>query len=88
MSEHQEAQPQKERQAPEYAILPEDALLRIYDVLPLVGLSRASVYAKVAESRFPAPIKLTRHASGWRMGDIRAWLADPTGWSPAGVASE
>lgn len=61
--------------------LPADAVLRLPDVLALVGLSRASVYAKVADHRFPAPIKLTRHASGWRMGDIRAWLADPTGWS-------
>lgn len=61
--------------------LPAEAILRLPDVLALVGLSRASVYAKVAENRFPAPIKLTRHASGWRMGDIRAWLADPTGWT-------
>ena len=60
--------------------LPAEAVLRLPDVLALVGLSRASVYAKVAEHRFPAPIKLTQHASGWRMGDIRTWLADPTGW--------
>lgn len=64
----------------DYSSLPADAVLRLPDVLTLVGLRRASVYAKVAEHRFPAPIKLTAHASGWRMGDIRAWLADPTGW--------
>lgn len=64
----------------DYSSLPPEAVLRLPDVLALVGLGRASVYAKVAEDRFPAPIKLTRHASGWRMGDIRAWLADPTGW--------
>ena len=64
----------------DYSKLPAEAVLRLPDVLALVGLSRASVYAKVAEHRFPAPIKLTQHASGWRMGDIRAWLADPTGW--------
>lgn len=61
--------------------LPAEAIVRLPHVLALVGLSRASVYAKVAEDRFPAPIKITRHASGWRMGDIRAWLADPVGWS-------
>lgn len=64
----------------DYSSLPADAVLRLPDVLALVGLGRASVYAKVAERRFPAPIKLTQHASGWRVGDIRAWLADPTGW--------
>lgn len=64
----------------DYSILPAEAILRLPDVLVLVGLSRASVYAKVADRRFPSPIKLTRHASGWRMGDIRAWLANPTDW--------
>ena len=64
----------------DYSSLPAEAVLRLPDVLALVGLSRASVYAKIAEHRFPAPIKLTSHASGWRMGDIRAWLANPTGW--------
>ena len=64
----------------DYSKLPAEAVLRLPDVLALVGLSRASIYAKVAEHRFPAPIKLTAHASGWRMGDIRTWLADPIGW--------
>lgn len=64
----------------DYSNLPAEAVLRLPDVLALVGLSRASVYAKVAEHRFPRPIKLTAHASGWRVGDIRTWLADPTGW--------
>lgn len=62
--------------------LPAEAVLRLPDVIALVGLSRASVYAKVAERRFPCPIKLTAHASGWRLSEVRAWLADPTGWSP------
>lgn len=68
--------------------LPAEAVLRLPDVIALVGLSRASVYAKVAERRFPGPIKLTAHASGWRLGDVRAWLADPTGWSPVNVNFE
>ena len=67
--------------------LPVEAFLRLPDVIALVGLSRASIYAKVAENRFPASIKLTQHASGWRMGDIRAWLADPTGWVHSGISA-
>lgn len=69
----------------DYSSLPAEAILRLPDVLALVGLSRASVYAKVAERRFPAPIKLTQHASGWRVGDIRAWLADPISWTSSNV---
>lgn len=71
----------------DYSSLPPEAVLRLPDVLTLVGLSRASVYAKVAERRFPAPIKLTQHASGWRIGDIRTWLADPIGW-PSSTGDE
>ena len=67
----------------DYSKLPAEAVLRLPDVLALVGLCRASIYAKVAEHRFPSPIKLTEHASGWRMGDVREWLADPTGWRRA-----
>lgn len=80
MSEQQQTGRQKERGSPDYSKLLPEAFLRLPDVLALVGLSRASVYAKVAERRFPAPIKITPHASGWRLCDIRAWLSDPTGW--------
>lgn len=64
----------------DYSCLPPDALVRLPVVRAMVGLSRASIYAKIAKDRFPSPVKLTAHASGWRMGDIRTWLADPTGW--------
>lgn len=64
------------------ANLPPEALLRLPEVVALVGLRRASIYARAAQLTFPRPIKLTAHASGWRLGDIRAWLADPTGWKP------
>lgn len=65
------------------ANLPPEALLRLPEVIALVGLSRASIYSRAAQRNFPRPIKLTAHASGWRLGEVRAWLADPTGWKPA-----
>lgn len=64
------------------ANLPSEALLRLPEVIALVGLCRASIYARAAKQSFPPPIKLTAHASGWRVGDVRAWLSDPTGWTP------
>ena len=65
------------------ANLPPEALLRLPEVIALVGLCRASIYSRAAKRSFPSPIKLTAHASGWRLGDVRAWLADPTGWKPS-----
>lgn len=64
------------------ADLPPEALLRLPEVIALVGLCRASIYAGAAQRSFPSPIKLTAHASGWRVGEVRAWLANPTGWTP------
>lgn len=69
------------------ANLPPEALLRLPEVTALVGLCRASIYARAAKQSFPSPIKLTTHASGWRLSDVRAWLADPTGWRPTGNSS-
>lgn len=62
--------------------LPPQAFLRLPEVMALVRLSRASIYAQAALRTFPRPIKLTAHASGWRVGEVRAWLANPTGWTP------
>ncbi|WP_348984600.1 AlpA family phage regulatory protein [Aliiroseovarius sp. S2029] len=40
----------------------------------LVGLSRSTLYAMMAEGTFPKPIKLGKRAVGWRAIDIEAWF--------------
>ncbi|WP_295533774.1 AlpA family transcriptional regulator [uncultured Thioclava sp.] len=52
---------------------------RIYrrpDVEKLVGLSRSTLYAMMAEGSFPKPVKLGKRAVGWREADLHTWLAD------------
>ena len=44
------------------------------DVEKMVGLSRSTIYAMIAEGSFPKPIKLGKRAVGWREADLRAWL--------------
>lgn len=44
------------------------------DVEHLVGLSRSTLYAMMAEGTFPKPIKLGKRAVGWRARDIETWL--------------
>lgn len=61
--------------------LPPEAILRLPEVMALVGLSRSSIYDLISRNRFPAQQKLTACAAGWRVGAVRQWLADPTGWS-------
>ena len=55
--------------------LPEVGYLRLSDVLKLIPIAKTAWYAGVREGRFPAPVKLTKRASGYRVGDIRALIA-------------
>lgn len=43
-------------------------------VQEMVGLSRSTLYAMIAQGRFPAPVKLSSRAVGWRQSDLTAWL--------------
>jgi prophage regulatory protein len=52
-----------------------DRLLRLPQVLAIVGLSRDSVYRLAREGRFPRPLKLAEKASAWRESEVQAWMA-------------
>ena len=54
--------------------LPEVGFLRLADVLKLIPVAKTAWYEGVREGRFPAPVKLTRRASGYRVEDIRALI--------------
>jgi len=64
-------------------------ILRFHEVSRVTGLGRTSIYDGIRKGTFPAPVKLTEHAVGWRSSDIDAWIAslEPAGVS-AGVSSE
>jgi prophage regulatory protein len=53
------------------------ALVRLSDVCKLVGLSRSSIYARVRDGSFPAPVKLSDHCVRWRREDLEVWLENP-----------
>jgi prophage regulatory protein len=47
--------------------------LRLPAVLRTTGLGRSTLYRMVAEHTFPAPVKLSKRAVGWRHDDVRQW---------------
>ena len=47
---------------------------RLPHVLARTGLGRSTLYALVAAGAFPAPVKLSIRAVGWRAEEIDAWL--------------
>lgn len=49
-------------------------ILRLPDVIEQIGLSRSSIYQKMAEGSFPKPIRLGKRAVGWLKKDIDNWL--------------
>jgi prophage regulatory protein len=52
----------------------DDALLIFPVVLALTGVGRSSLYKKIADKTFPAPVKLGPRMSRFRAGDVRSWI--------------
>jgi prophage regulatory protein len=59
-----------------------DAVDRQEPVLARTGLSRSTIYRKIAEGTFPTQIKISVNGTGWHESDISRWIADPVGWRP------
>ena len=53
-----------------------NAILRLPAVKARTGLSRSTIYFRVSEKTFPAPVKLGPRAVGWIESEVEAWLAD------------
>jgi prophage regulatory protein len=66
-----------------------DRILRFNEVARVTGLGRTSIYDGIRTGDFPAPVKLTKHAVGWRSSEIEAWIASrPHSGVSAGVSAE
>lgn len=51
-------------------------LLRLPAVKERVGLSRSSIYARIADGRFPAPVSLGARAVAWPSDAIDRWVSE------------
>jgi prophage regulatory protein len=57
-----------------------DRIVRLNTVLVRTGLSRSTIYRKIAEGTFPPQIRISVNGAGWRESEINRWIADPPGW--------
>jgi len=64
----------------QYSTLPTPAFYRLPDVLRITGLSRPTLYRRIAARRFPPPVHLGGRACGWPCTALQAWIADPEGY--------
>ena len=51
-------------------------ILRKPAVESRTGLSKSTIYARIKEGRFPAPVALGDRAVGWLESEIGAWIAE------------
>lgn len=51
-----------------------DKILRRREVEARTGLSRSTIYAKMADGTFPRPLRIGQRAVGWPELEITAWL--------------
>mgnify|MGYP000435619242 FL=1 len=59
-----------------------DRIVRLNTVLARTGLSRSTIYRKIAEGTFPAQLRISVNGAGWKESDIDRWVADPVRWRP------
>lgn len=72
-------------QIPSFDALPDSALARESQLVrspkrpeapvPL-PFSAPTLWRKVKDGTFPKPIKLSERVTAWRVGDVRAWIAE------------
>jgi prophage regulatory protein len=65
-------------------------LIRLDEVIRIVGLKKSWIYAAIRAGRFPRPVQLGDRAVGWRLADIEHWVrARPlTPADPVNVSGE
>ena len=51
---------------------PAKGMLKLPEVCNLVGLSKSTIYAKMAESKFPPGVNVGG-ARRWKASDVQAW---------------
>jgi prophage regulatory protein len=49
-------------------------IIRLPAVLACTGLSRSTIYLRVAQATFPKPVSLGDRAVGWVEAEVQEWL--------------
>ncbi len=55
---------------------PPTRVLRLPEVLARTGLSRATIYVRMGQDRFPRPVSLGARAVGWIEAEVEGWIRD------------
>ncbi len=50
-------------------------LVRLPELIELIGLGKTSIGVMVKSGEFPAPLQIGKRAVAWRLADVTAWIA-------------
>ncbi|MEO6214587.1 MAG: AlpA family phage regulatory protein [Sphingomonas sp.] len=57
-----------------------DRIIRLKTVLARTGLSRSTLYRKMADGTFPDKVRISVHGAGWHESAVNRWVADPVAY--------
>ena len=63
-----------------YGALPTTGFVRLADLRQIIPFSDSTIWRRVKNSTFPAPVRLSERVTAWRVEDIRKFLADPVNY--------
>lgn len=53
------------------------SILRIKAVMRRTGLTRPTLYRKIAQGTFPKQVRISSNCVGWREAEVDSWLQSP-----------
>lgn len=62
--------------------------VRIAQIVPVVGLSRPTIYRMIERGMFPAPQRISARASLYDAAEVCAWIRDPAAWAAKNKAAQ
>ncbi|WP_339635119.1 AlpA family phage regulatory protein [uncultured Sneathiella sp.] len=68
------------RQPSPELLLKLNAFMNEKAVITATSLSRTAIHRKRLAGEFPEPEEISDGRVGYRIRDVKDWLADPTGW--------
>jgi prophage regulatory protein len=51
-----------------------DRIIRLPEVMGMVGMKKTAIYNRIKDGTFPVPLKIGR-MSGWLESDVQQWIA-------------
>jgi prophage regulatory protein len=57
-----------------------DRIIRLKTVLDRTGLSRTTLYRKMANGTFPDNVQISVHGAGWHESAVNRWIANPAAY--------